>query len=167
MLQKKICLLGDIAVGKTSLVRQFIDSIYSEKYLTTVGVKVDRKMIRVNSHEVSLMIWDTAGGSAQELQPSHIRGSAGLMFVADGTRIDTVTTAFDIHRKAMEILNPVPFVFLLNKVDLSDQWEINDKYLEALTNRGWPAIVTSAKTGFGVEEAFSNLTRKMLEGIDS
>jgi small GTP-binding protein len=166
MIQKKICLLGDFAVGKTSLVRQFVDSIYSEKYITTVGVKIDKKMVRTGEQEVTLLIWDTAGGDANELRKSYLRGSAGIMLVADGTRFNTILTAFDIYYKMIETTGTVPFVFLINKADLIDEWQLNNKYMEALSDKGWTAMVTSAKTGVGVEEAFLNLTKMIIEVIN-
>ena len=94
MIQKKVCMIGTFAVGKTSLVRQFVESVYSEKYHTTVGVKVDKKIVTVGENEVTLVLWDIEGAeTGLELRQSYLRGAAGYLLVADGTRPDTIATA--------------------------------------------------------------------------
>lgn len=164
MIQKKICMLGTFAVGKTSLVRRFVESIYSDKYHTTVGVKVDKKVIQVGETEVTLLLWDIEGTQSEhELRKSYLRGASGYLLVADGTRQDTLYTALAIQTRAEETIGTVPFLLLLNKADLSDQWSISDRESTALKEKGWELIMTSAKTGFGVEDAFLTLAKKMSE----
>lgn len=164
MIQKKICMLGTFAVGKTSLVRRFIESIYSDKYHTTVGVKVDKKVVQVGETEVTLVLWDIEGTQSEhELRKSYLRGASGYLLVADGTRQDTLYTALAIQTRAEETIGKVPFLLLLNKADLSDQWSISDREATALKEKGWELIMTSAKTGFGVEDAFLTLAKKMSE----
>ena len=85
MIQKKVCLLGTSGVGKTSLVAQFVHSMFSEKYLTTVGVKIDKKTVPLNGTEVTLVLWDLAGDAYfQRLLSSSLRGTSGYLLVADG-----------------------------------------------------------------------------------
>ena len=87
MIQKKVCLLGGTGVGKTSLVAQFVHSIFSDKYLTTVGVKIDKKSVDVDGTDVELVIWDVYGhDDFQKLRVSYLRGTSGYLLVADGTR---------------------------------------------------------------------------------
>ncbi len=118
MIQKKICMLGTYAVGKTSLVRRFVESIYSDNYLTTVGVKIDKKMVQVQAQQVMLMLWDIQGEeSAAALQRSYLRGTAGYLLVADGTRNDTLYTALSIQSETQETVGAAPFLLLLNKAD--------------------------------------------------
>jgi small GTP-binding protein len=164
MLQKKICMLGTFAVGKTSLVRRFVESIYSDNYLTTVGVKIDKKVVAAGGQEVMLLLWDIQGSeSAPDLQKSYLRGAAGYLLVADGTRNDTLYTALAIQSKAQETVGPAPYVLLLNKADLVEQWAVSERETDALAQRGWQVLRTSARTGAGVEEAFLALAQKMLE----
>jgi small GTP-binding protein len=164
MIQKKICMLGTFAVGKTSLVRRFVESIYSDNYLTTVGVKIDKKMVEVGSREVMLMLWDIQGEeSASALLKSYLRGTSGYLLVADGTRKDTLYTALSIQTRTQDTVGRVPFLLLLNKADLTEQWALDEGEIEALTQRGWEVLRTSAKTGEGVEEAFLTLAQKLLE----
>src|SRR4051812_29872267 len=85
MIQKKVCMIGTTAVGKTSLVARFVHSIFSDKYLTTVGVKIDKKVVAPDGTEVTLIIWDLAGDDDfQRLQTSYLRGTGGYLLVADG-----------------------------------------------------------------------------------
>jgi small GTP-binding protein len=164
MIQKKVCMLGTFAVGKTSLVRRFVESIYSDKYHTTVGVKVDKKVVQVGETELTLVLWDIEGTQTEhELRKSYLRGSAGYLLVADGTRQDTLYTALAIQTRAQETIGPVPFLLLLNKADLADQWSISEREAAALKEKGWDLIMTSAKTGSGVEDAFLTLAKKLLE----
>ena len=164
MILKKICMLGTFAVGKTSLVRRFVESIYSDSYLTTVGVKTDKKVVQVGGREVTLMLWDTEGAeSASDLQKSYLRGASGYLLVADGTRNDTLYNALAIQSKTQETLGAVPYLLLLNKADLIEQWAVSERETAALAQKGWQVLRTSAKTGEGVEEAFLTLAQKMLE----
>jgi hypothetical protein len=164
MIQKKICMLGTMAVGKTSLVQRFVQSIYSDKYHTTVGVKIDKKLVQVDGQELMMLLWDVEGAeSAHELRKSYLRGAAGYLLVADGTRRDTLYKALEIQARAQETVGMVPFVFLINKSDLVNEWDIDEREITALTEKGWHIINTSAKTGASVEEAFVTLARRMME----
>lgn len=164
MIQKKICMLGTFAVGKTSLVRRFVESIYSGKYHTTVGVKVDKKSVTVGAEEVTLLLWDIEGTETEhEFRKSYLRGASGYLLVADGTRKDTLYRALALQTRAEETVGQVPFLLLLNKSDLSDEWQIDGREIEALEQKNWTVINTSAKTGQGVEEAFLVLAEKMVE----
>ena len=84
MIQKKICLLGTAGVGKTSLIRRFVDATFSDNYLTSVGVAIKKKSVQVAETEVALTIWDLAGDDVlQPLRPDYLRGISGYMMVAD------------------------------------------------------------------------------------
>ena len=138
MIQKKICMLGSFAVGKTSLVRRFVESIYSDKYHTTVGVKVDKKVLLVGADEVTLLLWDIEGAETEhDLRKSYLRGASGYLLVADGTRSDTLYKALALQTRAQETVGPVPFLLLLNKSDLADLWSISSRELEALKQKDW------------------------------
>ena len=164
MIQKKVCMLGTFAVGKTSLVRRFVESIYSDKYHTTVGVKIDKKVVPVGEKELMLILWDIEGAQSEhELRTSYLRGVAGYLLVADGTRQDTLYKALAIQTRVEETIGAVPFVLLINKADLADEWAISERESAALREKGWELITTSAKTGQGVEDAFHKLAKKLAE----
>jgi small GTP-binding protein len=164
MIQKKVCLLGGFAVGKTSLVSRFVSSIFSEKYLTTVGVKIDKKSLTVNDREVTLMLWDIYGqDDFQTVQESYLRGSSGYLLVIDGTRRATFDTASNLQQTAQQVAGNVPFVVVLNKADLASEWQVDERGLWKLADQGASIVRTSAKTGEGVEQAFLKLTRGMID----
>ena len=165
MLQKKICMVGAFATGKTSLVAKFVYSIFSEKYQTTVGVKIDKKLVKLQEQELNLILWDLYGEDEfQKLRTSYLRGSSGYLLVVDGTRKGTLQTAIDLQQKVEESLGKVPFILVLNKSDLEDEWELDSGNIEAIEQKGWTVIKTSAKTGLNVEEIFYTLASKILEG---
>ena len=163
MIQKKICLLGGFGVGKTSLVSRYVHSIFSEKYLTTVGVKIDKKSVPVEREQVDLVIWDIYGEDEfQKVRLSYLRGASGYLLVVDGTRASTLDTAVALQASAQDTIGSVPFIMLVNKADLSDEWQISGELLDQYSRRGWSIMKTSAKTGDYVEAAFASLARAML-----
>ena len=156
-------MLGSFSVGKTSLVRRFIDSLFSDKYHTTVGVKVDKKQIDIDGQAVNLMLWDLAGEDEfNKLQMSFLRGSSGFLIVIDGTRAATLDKALELHQRISPDFSDTPFVMALNKADLKDQWELDMDKVNSLMEQGWSIFETSAKSGECVEEIFQQLSRAML-----
>jgi small GTP-binding protein len=165
MVRKKICMLGAFAVGKTSLVTRFVESIFSEKYHTTMGVRIEKKTLQLGGKEWHLIIWDLAGEDEfLQIRPSYLRGSSGYLLVADGTRRATLDAAVNIQQRVRDTIGDVPFVLILNKSDLADEWEVAERTMEALSKKGWTWLKASAKTGAGVEEAFLTLVGEMMEG---
>ncbi len=164
MIQKKICLLGSFAVGKTSLVKRFVHGFYTDKYHTTVGVKIDKKILQTTDCTVNLILWDLAGEDEfQKVRLTYLRGASGYLLVADGTRRETLHKAEMLKDGAEVVIGQKPFILLLNKVDLDDNWEIEPSLIDDFVQKNWLVMTTSAKTGQGVEEAFQILTSKMLE----
>jgi small GTP-binding protein len=162
--QKKICMLGAFAVGKTSLVARFVEGIFSERYLTTLGVKIDRKTLTVGGREINLILWDIHGeDELQRVRESYLRGAAGYLLVVDGTRRATLETVVQLQERAANTLGDVPFLVLLNKSDLHDGWDLDATAVSSINGRGWAVRMTSAKTGAGVEEAFSTLAARVME----
>jgi small GTP-binding protein len=164
VLQRKICLLGATAVGKTSLVRRCVESDFSESYLVTVGVKVDRKRVEIGDRRVNLMLWDLQGEEAgQRVRLAYLRGAAGYVLVVDGTRAATFATAEDLQQRATALARaPVPFVVLVNKADRFAEWEVSESDIARLRDAGWPVLFTSAKTGAGVESAFRAIAERTI-----
>jgi small GTP-binding protein len=160
VIQKKICLLGGFGVGKTSLVSRYVHSIFSDKYLTTLGVKIEKKPVTVDDRGVELIIWDLHGEDGfQKVNMSYVRGASGYLLVADGTRRHSIDTAFGLHAAAQRAIGKVPFILAVNKADLADSWEIDPNGLERF---GVPVVRTSAKSGEQVEDTFAALARAMI-----
>lgn len=158
-------MVGSFAVGKTSLVRRFVESIYSDTYHTTVGVKVDKKTVRVNGQDLALILWDIYGWDEfQSLKMTYLRGMPGYLLVVDGTRKVTFDTALSIQQSIENQYGKLPFVLLLNKNDLTDEWEIEPGLEQGLLQRDWKVLRSSAKTGENVEAAFLQLAQDLLAG---
>src|SRR6516165_782855 len=135
-LQRKICMIGGFSVGKTSLVKRYVESIFSETYLTTVGVKIDKKSVDLADRIVNLILWDIAGeDDTSALRMSYLRGSAGYVLVADGTRPSTLEVALSLRERVEADCGPLPFVLLLNKSDLKEQWAIGAADVVGLRER--------------------------------
>ncbi len=155
-------MLGAFAVGKTSLVRRYVHSIFSEKYQTTLGVKIDKKSLDVDGRQLEFILWDLAGeDDFINVRSSYLRGSAGGMLVADGTRAETLDIAFDLRDRLYREVGEVPVVLMLNKSDLRQQWSIETERLEELRADGWRVIETSALDGANVDAAFELLARTL------
>lgn len=163
---KKICMVGPFAVGKTSLVRRYVESIFSDNYLTTIGVKISKKTVETSNHNVNLMIWDIEGVDIfTALKPSNLRGASGVLLVLDGTRPKCIEIAEDIHKTLTEFLPNIPVVCLLNKSDLTFDWKLETPEIQQLEALGLTTIRTSAKTGENVEQAFQMIVDHM--GLNS
>lgn len=165
MIQKKICMLGGFAVGKTSLVQRFVTSLFSDQYHSTVGVTIEKKTLLLDDQDITLMIWDLYGDDEfQRVRSSYLQGSSGYILVADGTRAATLEKALRLQAAIETELGHMPFVLIVNKADLRSEWEIGDEALDELRRGGWTVSTGSAKTGEGVEILFRALAEKMLKG---
>ncbi len=167
MLQKKVCMLGSFAVGKTSLVRRYVDSIFSETYVTTIGVKIDKKIVTLDSTEMSLLLWDVYGeDSHQTVLPAYLRGMAGYLLVIDPTRPGTFKSAISLHELVNKTLGPKPFILVNNKCDLIDDWSTEppelQEQMKLLRHTAVAEMKTSAKTDTGVEEMFAAIATALL-----
>ncbi len=164
MIQKKICMVGVYGTGKTCLVQQFVQSIFSEKYLSTVGVKIDRKQVKVGEEDVTLLLWDLEGrDGTRDITTSYIRGAHGIIYVADGTRRETVDQLGEIRSLVTDSLGDIPSIIALNTVDLESEWKLTPDEEKDAGGAGLHKLRTSAKTGEGVEEAFQWLAEAALE----
>jgi small GTP-binding protein len=163
-LKKKICLIGAFAVGKTSMVRQYVDSLFSERYHTTVGVKIDKKQVEVQGQALDLIIWDLHGEDEfQSVRMSYLRGASGCIYVADGTRRATLDAAMVLRRQVEAAIGPTPGVLAVNKCDLTTLWEVDHQTITGIAADNFSILTTSAKTGQSVEAAFATLAAMILE----
>ena len=168
-IKKNIILLGDGAVGKTSLVRRFVTDQFSDKYITTIGSKVTKKEIYLDSEEdrthMVLLVWDILGQKGYRFtQALSFGGIEGAFLVADVTRKETLTSLSEYWAPSLlSVTGPLPLIFLGNKSDLADDAEFGIKELmevaEAHSYEGMKAkaTMTSAKIGDNVEESFADL----------
>lgn len=162
---KKICLLGDAAVGKTSLIRKYVYSSFDDKYITTIGTKVTKKSL-VFKHpsqdmkvRISLLIWDILGQKEySRLHPVYYQGAEGALVVADATRPATIKSLEEWAIGFQKTVGTVPLIFLINKVDLIDRDAFDLTEAQAIADKYNARIhFTSAKTGENVEKSFLEL----------
>jgi len=166
VLKAKVCLVGDNAVGKTSLVRRYVLDQFDDRYITTLGAKVTKKEIRVDDLKgggavaVDLTIWDIMGAPSfrELLREAYFHGAQGVLAVADLTRRDTLDHLPEWIDAVVRTVGPVPVVVAANKADLSDQTAYGPNEIETATKlSSSDGFLTSAKTGANVEAAFQRL----------
>lgn len=156
-------MLGSFAVGKTSLVQRFVNSIFSEKYQTTIGVKIDQKTVNVDNLEVNLLLWDIHGeDDYQKVNPTYLMGSSGCFIVIDGTRLASMEIGNELIEMAKKTAPKASIIILINKSDLRDDWDITEEDIEQYHQKGFEVIITSAKTNDSVEDAFTQMARLTL-----
>lgn len=169
IIQKKICMLGAFAVGKTSLVRRFVEGRFDDKYLSTIGVKISRKPVVVAGHTIHFILWDLAGSEEYNgVQASYLQGAAGGIIVCDLTRPETLASWVRYTQRLRQANPAVRVVLVANKVDLTDSRTISDEELRhaaasCADGRGIPPyFLSSAKTGENVEELFGQLAEQFI-----
>jgi small GTP-binding protein len=168
MMQKKICMVGVFGTGKTCLVQQYVHSIFSVKYLSTVGVKIDRKEVQVGDQKITLMLWDLEGrDGTRDVSASYVRGAHGVIYVVDGTRRETLDQIHELRDMVTGVVGDIPSVVAVNKVDLVDQWQLTDEDEDIVSARGLQRFRTSAKTGMGVEATFQWLAEATLASAEA
>ena len=161
MISKKIILTGSFGVGKTSLFNKFVYNRFDEKYLTTIGVKVNKKSIDVEGKEVSLLLWDIAGEVSQDKIPnSYFLGSSGIVYVFDLTRPSTYKNISSDIEYLKGMSSDALIKIVGNKSDLSTP----EKIEEIKASLATPCdIITSAKTGENVEDLFYSMGKAFVE----
>lgn len=163
---KKICLLGDAAVGKTSLIRRYVWDIFDDKYITTFGAKVTTKRMNMtisgHDYHLTMIIWDILGQNINEpLHAGHYSGTRGAFIVCDLSRPDTIKNVRLWMDRLTKYAGTVPVLLLGNKCDITSGG--SDLLGEISQDLRLPFKLTSAKTGLNVEDAFAQLGIMMLE----
>lgn len=159
MLKKKVCMVGDFAVGKTSLTQKFVNNAFSDRYLTTIGVKIDSIVLG----DTKLIIWDVAGrDSFSPINIKYLIGSAGIVLVADGTRSQSIDALQSLWQTTVECIGEVPVVVALNKHDDND-WSVSEQQFKQLRTFDWQTFNTSAKNGENVNHLFQTLMLKIIQ----
>ncbi len=164
MYNKKICILGAPAVGKTCLVRRFIGGDCGPDYLPTVGANIDKIRLQIDSDRLQLMLWDIQG---EEL-PSrrffdYLKGASAIVYVVDGTRLESLDIALEFRRQIdNSLVTPLPSIMLFNKSDLTKIWEITPGMINNVEASGIFALLSSSREGVGVNTAFNLLARVLL-----
>jgi len=168
----KLVLLGDSAVGKTSLINMYAHHQFKEDYKPTLGVSICVKELETEHNQIRLVIWDIAGQEKYDLsRKMFFQGVVGALFIYDITRHATFK---NIESKWLEDLNEygekdLAYVLIGNKIDLQDSRTVSNEEGRALADKidASNLVETSAKYGENVEKAFEKLVFQILrnEGI--
>jgi small GTP-binding protein len=162
----KICLFGEAGVGKTSLIRRYVENMFDDKYISTFGTKVSKKKLKINDDKVTLMIWDIMGQKDYRalLQEAYFSGASGCMGVCDITRRNTLDELNSWVKSIYQVTGKVPLVLLANKCDLKSSKSFEEFDLKLVAARyDAPYVYTSAKTGENVEFAFRLLSENLIK----
>jgi small GTP-binding protein len=163
MISRKVILTGSFGVGKTSLFNQFIYQKFDDKYLTTIGVKVNNKIVEANNQKVSMMVWDIAGEVSQDKVPvSYFLGASGIIYVMDLSRPLTFANLETDIQFLREVAPNSDILIIANKVDL-----VTPDQLESILQdipHAWD-YATSAKTGENVEVLFLDMAKRLLDQV--
>lgn len=158
MISKKVVITGHFGVGKTSLFNRFISNTFNEKYLTTIGVRVDKRTLVIDNVEISLVLWDLAGEVSQEKVPrSYFLGASAVIYVFDLSRPATFSRLDDDIQYIETVLPGVLIRKVANKKDLVPDETL--KHIHGLTH---PHVFTSARTGENVAELFDGIARVLV-----
>jgi len=168
-ISKKICLLGEFAVGKTSLVRRFVYNRFDDKYISTIGVKVSRKTVAVPRNEeivdLTMMLWDLAGSEEfNHVRASYLRGAAGAILVCDITRAATLDHLQSYAEDLRSVSPQCRLMVAVNKSDLQEEYAFGQNEIEAVSGQLLaPYYFTSAKIGNDIDSLFRHLGQLLLE----
>ena len=167
----KICLVGDVGVGKTSLIRRYVLDVFDDKYIATIGTKVTKKDVDVKNpttgvqERVTLLIWDIMGQPSfrEVLREAYFYGVQGSLAICDVTSKESLGELRYWIKAMTATTGKVPIVFMGNKCDLREETRIPFQDLEVFAKKSdSPAMLSSAKTGYNVEQAFQTLVEMML-----
>ena len=171
-MKAKVCLLGEGSVGKTSIIGRYVENTFSENYLPTIGIRTSKKNVIVNSPEsqqdinLDFIIWDIMGQVSfrKILHPAYLRGAKAAVMVCDLTRRETYENLDYWIHSLLEEWQLVPMIFVANKSDLNDSFEIKTRELVSLASSyDSPFFTTSAKSGNNIEDMFKTLGKEIIK----
>lgn len=168
-LKVKICIAGNSAVGKTSLIRRYVMDIFDDRYISTLGTKVSKKRLIIKrgnmNIDLTLSIWDVLGQEEfSQIQDTAFKGSKGAFIVCDFTRVETLQDITHWSDKIIQANGNIPIVLLANKSDLTSQYSFNENDVQIFSNQlNMPYFLTSAKFGDNVIKSFYKISKMVVD----
>jgi small GTP-binding protein len=160
-LSRKVILVGGFGVGKTSLIRQYVHQIFTDEYLVTIGVKVDKKVVQIEDKQVSMILWDIAGEvSMQKINHSYYLGANGIIYVMDLSRPSTFERSTADVNFFRQLLPKSKLLVVGNKTDLLTDSELKEIQAKIPVTCDF---FTSAKNGTGLEDMFYKMASSFIE----
>ena len=167
-IKRKIVLIGDWGVGKTSLIKKYVFDQFDDDYITTLGTKVTKKRIKYKISEekiidMNLMIWDVMGQKDfKKIQLMSFKNANGALIVCDITRAETLDSIINWRTDIFNVTGEIPIIILANKSDLKEETKFSEQELSEVTGKFHaPYFFTSAKTGENVVNAFITIGKKL------
>lgn len=164
MYHKKICVLGAPAVGKTSLIKRYLEGGFSPDYYATSGASINKIQLQVDADKLQLMLWDIHGVDPSSRRfYDYLKGASAIVYVVDGTRLQTLHAALELRQKIDRRAGAsVRSIMLFNKADIAKNWEISSDMINDVEVDGIFALLTSACEGNSINTAFNLLARVLL-----
>ncbi|MFW2387016.1 MAG: Rab family GTPase [Polyangiales bacterium] len=163
-LRRKVCLLGATGVGKTSLVRRFVEDRFDDANDPSIALSIFRGTVEMDDVSLEMMVWDPArSDSSEQYNRSFISGASGLVFVVDSTRPQTLDQLLQAQVEERGFIGVRPAILISNKSDLKDGFALSEAQLGAAGKVNWHMVHASAKTGDNVRQAFTKLAELMLQ----
>lgn len=164
MFAYKIVLLGDFGVGKTSLIKRFVDNSFSEEYISTIGVSISKKnLLSPNGTESTMMIWDTEGKTEHKpIFKQYLTGAKAFIIVTDLTRPNTLESLTEHIKTCQEFASEIPIFIALNKSDLKNDFITPLDEIKSLSKNISHVYKTSAKSGDTVNTIFEDINSAVI-----
>ena len=162
--QKKIILIGNFSVGKTSLIRRYVDNSFDDKYISTIGVKISKKSISIEDEEMLLLVWDIEGAldKVRRVNKTYIKGAHAAIIVTDVTS-EEIEETINIHLNDLyDVTGEIPVMIAFNKIDKNENFQMD---ITSLQNN-YPSLIgsclTSAKNSLNVNTLFKLLANELV-----
>ena len=162
--QKKIILIGNFSVGKTSLIRRYVDNSFDDKYISTIGVKISKKNISIEDEEMMLLIWDIEGAldKVRRVNKTYIKGAHAAIIVTDITS-EEIEETITIHLNDLyDVTGEIPVLIAFNKIDKNENFQMDIGSLQSKYPSLLGSYFTSAKNDLNVNTLFRHLSSELI-----